>query len=257
MTEIRTIREDEGEAYLEFICEVFELDYDRAEPIFFNEPMFDLDRKWALFEGTRMVSILATSPLQFGWGRAIGIAGVATRKAERREGYASKLIERVLRESDKRGEGPALLFAQKLELYESLGFEPIDRVVQAPIIVDHKTSDEEMLSPGQVRPLYDAWAEADMSRLRRDHRRWNYWKWHNRTSLAVGDGYLCYENELLREAVVTPGMKSLPLPSATEWFGLSVMADLLELPILVPRVELVLMGRNFPGVPQFFLTDQF
>jgi hypothetical protein len=35
------------------------------------------------------------------------------------------------------------------------------------------------------------------------------------------------------------------------------MADQLELPLENPTVDLYLMGRNVPGIPQMFMTDQF
>ena len=62
MTEIRTIKESEGEAFLQLLCNVFKLDFDRAFSIFFSEPLFDLDRKWAMFDGPDMISISTTSP---------------------------------------------------------------------------------------------------------------------------------------------------------------------------------------------------
>jgi hypothetical protein len=61
VTEIRTIHESEGETFLRLMCGVFGLDFNRAYDVFFTEPLFDLDRKWALFEGNEMVSILTTS----------------------------------------------------------------------------------------------------------------------------------------------------------------------------------------------------
>ena len=77
MTEIRPIRLDETDAFLRILCTVFELDFFRAQGLFREEPLFDIDRKWALFERGEMVSILTTTPLIFGWGKANGIAGVA------------------------------------------------------------------------------------------------------------------------------------------------------------------------------------
>ena len=79
---------------------------------FFTEPLFDLSRKWALFDKGRMVSILTTSPLIFGWGRAFGVAGVATRLECRGEGYASRLLNSVFEESQALGEPAGLLFAK-------------------------------------------------------------------------------------------------------------------------------------------------
>ena len=76
MTEIRPIRLDETDTFLQILCDVFGLDFFRAQGLFKEEPLFDLSRKWALFEGDEMVSILTTTPLIFGWGREIGRAHV-------------------------------------------------------------------------------------------------------------------------------------------------------------------------------------
>ncbi|MER3466893.1 MAG: hypothetical protein C4340_07395, partial [Armatimonadota bacterium] len=62
---VRTIREHETPAFLALLCDVFDLNPARAENVFRSEPFFDLDRKWALFEGERMVSCLTTVPLLF------------------------------------------------------------------------------------------------------------------------------------------------------------------------------------------------
>jgi GNAT superfamily N-acetyltransferase len=257
MTDIRTIRESEGEAFLQLLCDVFELDFNRAYDIFFTEPMFDLDRKWALFEGPQMVSILTTTPLEFGWGRAIGIAGVATRKDRQGEGHASRLLQRVLRESKRRGEGPALLFAKELALYERNGFESLDRVVRAPL---RAVAEDEFAEPmlfEEVQRTYDAWAAAHPDRLRRDERRWNYWKWHYRVCSPFRDGYVCHEPGVLREAVYSVEDGFLPVPHGTDWFGTTLMADHLGLTFETATVELYLMGKDIPGVPQMFMTDQF
>ncbi len=122
MIEIRPIRDHEANPFLELICEIFELDVDRAQGIFFNEPLFDLSRKWALFEGGQMASVLTTVPLKFGWGTAIGIAGVATKLARRRLGLAETLLNHVLKDSEHREERVALLFAKEIGLYEKVWF---------------------------------------------------------------------------------------------------------------------------------------
>ena len=90
MTEIRPVRPDEAEAFLELLCDVFSLDLNRAYDVFFSEPLFDLDRKWALFEGREMVSILTTTPLIFGWGRAA--MAVASAAGRRWEGSSSPAV---------------------------------------------------------------------------------------------------------------------------------------------------------------------
>ncbi|HZH98121.1 MAG TPA: GNAT family N-acetyltransferase, partial [Fimbriimonadaceae bacterium] len=133
MRQIRPIEQSEGEDFLRVLCEVFDLDFKRAASIFFHEPMFDIDRKWALFEDGGIASILTTVPLEFGWGRAVWIAGVATIAQRQRQGLASELISEVLRHGAASGEAPALLFAKRPGLYESLGFECLDEVIRAQI----------------------------------------------------------------------------------------------------------------------------
>lgn len=257
MTDIRPIREDEAERFLGVLCDVFALDFDRAYDVFFSEPLFDLNRKWALFEGSEMVSILTTTSLTFGWGQAIGIAGVATLKERQREGHASRLLQRVLRESERNGEPGALLFAREPALYEKNGFEALDRVVRAPIANGDFEDPGEPLSFEAIQARYDAWAAESPDRLRRDEQRWKYWRWHYRVATAFRDGYVCHEPGALREALFNIEDGSLPVPPDTEWFGATLMADQLGLTFETATVDLYLMGRNVPGVPQMFMTDQF
>ena len=264
MIEIRPLRagrderaERERDDFLRVLCGGFDLDPDLAKPLFTADPMYDDARSWALFEAGRVVSCLTTRPLEFGWGRAIGIAGVATREEARGEGYARRLLERVLRESERAGEGPALLFAQDLRLYESLGFEPLDRVARFSIRPTGAMPPMEEPSFESVRARYDAWASRSPERLRRDDRRWGYWRWKFRNLYRAGEGYYAIENDHVRE-VLAPGAESgLPVRRDTEALFLSYVVDKLELPFEPIQVELYLMGRGVPGLVQMFLTDQF
>lgn len=257
MSEIRTIRANEADQFLQIICDVFSLDFSRAQPLFQTEPLFDLNRKWALFEGGEMVSVLTTTSLQFGWGNAIGIAGVATNPKRQREGHARKLITKVLSESEKRGEGPALLFAADTRLYDAIGFEGIDRVVRGPITALPLEIDLDLLSLDLVKYHYREWSAADPNRLQRDSARWRYWTWQFRESRGYKDGYYCLENGQVRELILGAPEKKLPVPHGTEWIGLSSMTDQFEIPLGTISVPMYLMGYNFPGIPQLFMTDQF
>jgi GNAT superfamily N-acetyltransferase len=257
MTEIRSIRLDETDKFLKILCDVFDLDFYRAQSLFREEPFFDINRKWALFEGGEMVSILTSTPLVFGWGRAVGIAGVATLPNRQREGHARKLLQRVLVESERAGEGPALLFAADTRMYEAVGFEGIDRVVRGPITSLPLEINLDPISLDDLRLKYETWSSHDNDRLRRDEQRWTYWKWQFRESFAYKDGYLCLENGQVREVLLSGTEKKLPVPIGTEWVGLSSMTDLLEIPLGAVSVPMYLMGYNFPGIPQLFMTDQF
>jgi hypothetical protein len=219
--------------------------------------LFDLHRKWALFEGDEMISILTNVPLEFGWGRAIGIAGVATAKEKRGKGYAGKLLEAVLRDAESNGETGALLFAKDPTLYRRLGFEVVDTVIRGPIKVAREHDNFDILEYQDVQTEYDHWALQDPNRLRRDDRRWGYWRWNLRVCTEFEDGYICVEAGVVRECVKTREAKEWPLPDATEWRGLSTMAKQVGVPLLFSEADLHLMSRNVPGIPQMFMTDQF
>ena len=255
--ETRPIRAAEAETFLRLLCNVFELDFNRAHRIFFTEPLFDLSRKWALFDGGEMVSILTTVPLEFGWGKAIGIAGVATSFEMQNRGYARELLSAVLSAAQENAENGALLFAKDPTLYSKLGFEIVDDVVHGPIQTDPEREPFDLLDFQEVQTLYDRWSLQDPNRLRRDDRRWGYWRWNLRVCTAFEDGYLCTEAGVIRECVKSHTAREWPLPLGSEWRGLSTMAKQVGIPLVSGERDLHLMGRNIPGVPQMFMTDQF
>jgi len=257
MIDIRPARDAETESFLSLLCEVFDLDFARAQGIFFNEPLYDPERKWALFENGQMVSILTTVPLSFGWGNAIGIAGVATKADRRNHGLAAKLLTHVLEESERRGESAAFLFAKETTVYERVGFKVIDEVVKAPIVTANRPYSDDTLDPERVHYLYDRWAEGHPDRLRRDERRWDYWKWNYKVCTPFLGGYMCQEGTTIRECLTNELQDAWPLPHGANWLGLSTMARHMGVPITNPKVDLLLMARNAPGVPLMFMTDQF
>lgn len=257
MTEIRTITEAEAPSFLELLCEVFDLDFGRAKSIFFAEPLFDLNRKWALFKDGQITSILTTVPLEFGWGRAVGIAGVATSISRQRQGFAADLLSHVVDHSERTGEGGVLLFAADTRLYAQLGFEVLDQVVRGPIEARPEVHVPMSLEFGQIRDRYDAWALGHPSRLRRDALRWNYWRWNLRVCTPFHDGYLCFEGGIVREIVINSRAFDWELPLETEWLGLASMAQSLGVEMSKSTIELQFMGYRVPSIPQMFMTDQF
>ncbi len=257
MREIRTVEPHEAEDFLRLLCSVFNLEFDRARGIFFTEPLFDLRRKWALFEGGKPVSILTTVPLEFGWGLAIGIAGVATRSDRRGEGLAGTLMAEVLREASTRDERAALLFARDERIYAKHGFQTLDSVVYAGLRPGTGIGTGEPLDFQQTRERYDAWSTASQNRLRRSDARWAYWRWNLRTCWGIPSGYVCVEGAVVRECV-SDGQDSLwPVGEGCDWFGLLSMAHGISAPIEATRHEMHLMGRGLSKVPEMFMTDQF
>lgn len=257
MIEFRPIEDHEAERFLQILCEVFDLTYERVQGVFYSEPFFDLNRKWAAFDSGEMVSVLTTVPLTFGWGRAIGIAGVATVPEARRRGIASKLVCNVLEHSRRAGEPGALLFAKDSRMYEACGFEMLDEVVQGPIAFHPLEPDHVLLSNQDVEAIYEGWSNQDPARLRRDERRWKYWRWHLRLCHAAGPGYVCHEGATIREAVAIPPGSPIRSNEPVRWSGLRSVMDALELEVEEPETTMFLMGVGFEKPPQMFLTDQF
>src|SRR2546423_4227768 len=255
--EIRPIRAGEAETFLRLLCTVFDLDYGRAHRIFFTEPLFDLNRKWALFENGEMRSILTNVLLEFGWGKAIGIAGVATPVEHQGKRFASHLLECVIEAATKDGETGALLFARNPALYERQGFAVMDQVVRGAIDVTKEREPFGLLDFQEVQNRYETWSLQDPNRLRRDDKRWGYWRWNLRVCTAFEDGYLCTEGGVVRDCVADHPAREWPLSKGTEWLGLASMARQLGVPLLHTDHELHLMGRNIPALPQMFMTDQF
>lgn len=254
-TEVRTIREHETLEFLSLLCDVFNLDLARAENVFRNEPFFDLDRKWALFDGGRMVSCLTTVPLEFAEVRAIGIAGVATRESERGKGLATTLLREVLAQSDVRGEGAALLFAREEGLYRRAGFETLDSVVSVTLHADEEHREWRVLPLEETQSRYSEWASENTRRLLRDEQRWRFWTWAMKTPMTAGAGYVVCEPQRVRELL--PVLDGLPPSQSREWLGLLTMTERLGISTAGAKQEMLLMGRAFPFVPQMFMTDQF
>lgn len=255
MREIRPVREEEAVTFLRLLCEVFGLDVGRARTIFFSEPFFDLNRKWALFDRGEIVSILTTTPMIFGWGNAIGIAGVATAPHRRGEGLASQLMEEVLLDSRRAQEGAALLFAEDPRLYQKLGFETVDRTVRVPLAAGREAGD--MRTYEEVVSIYEAWCSGSPNRLRRDEQRWKYWKWNLRVCWKATNGYVCNEGDAVREAVTSLQPEAWPLLPNSYFVGLETMALAMGVDPAQGERKTHLMARDFPGQPEFFLTDQF
>jgi predicted acetyltransferase len=257
MREIRPIQPEETEEFLQLLCVVFRLDLIRTREIFYKEPFFDLNRKWALIENKKMLSILTTTPLQFGFGSTIGIAGVATHPRARHKGLAKELLTEVLRHAKESQEGSCLLFARDTRLYEQIGFCSLDTVIRGKIRSTPKMQDLEPASIEQILSTYTAWADAHPLRLKRDSKRWRFWFFLRKTCLSHQNGYLCFERNTIREALLDPQLSYWPLGPQFEWVGLKHLTQELNVPVVNPTVEMTLMGYEFSNHPQMFMTDQF
>lgn len=257
MITIRRIVADEAEEFLSLLCGVFHLDIARARPVFYDNVLFELNRKWALFDGGTMCSILTTTGLTFGWGQCIGIAGVATRQGYERRGFGQRLLETVLSHAEADGEGPAMLFAHRETLYRRLGFAVTDEVVRGPIQSRRRIEDDSICTGPEVQDMYSKWSQQSRDRLVRTSDRWRYWGLSCRTCEPFLGGYACFEPGIVREAVILQPDDKWPVPPGSDWYGLREVTKACQVPLKKTSVELLFMTRNVPGRPQMFMTDQF
>lgn len=257
MHEIRPINAAETDEFLELLCSVFGLDLKAARTIFYQEPLFDLNRKWALFDQGRMISILTTSPLRFGWGRAAGIAGVATLPEARGKGLAAKLMETAMAATRELGESAFILFAADARLYSQLGFKVADEVIRGEVAASAPEDEPRILDQSEVKTIYTKWAAERNDRLVRTSQKWEAWTWTLKHCEERGQGYVCIEPVLLREAIL-PGVRgSWPVPLGTIFYGLTRTAEAIEVPLISTRREMMVMTHGFPEPPVMFMTDQF
>lgn len=252
MIECRPIRMDESGAYLNLLCAVFDLDASRASQVFYSEPFFGMTRKWGLFLDGDLVSILSLTPLEFGWGHAVGVAGVATDARSRGRGMGQRLLEAALAD-----EPSAILFAYRPTLYARLGFQVIDEVVNGELLCSSDQPELEIMDAPSIQAAYEDWASRDPARLRRDERRWDAWRWIYRPCEAFSGGYICSEPMLVREAILAEPASAWPVMPGSRWIGLRSLTQALQVPAVKLQHELLLMGRGFPSAPQMFMTDQF
>lgn len=258
MITCRPILGTEAEAYLKLLCRVFELDFDRAQGVFFSEPLFEIERKWALFEDDVIKCVLSTVPLEFGWGRAYGVAGVATEVTEQGRGLASTLLKAVHASARQRGEGVGMLFAQKPTVYERVGYRTVDHVIEGElnVAIDPKVGDE-LVPTTDVRAIYHAWSHAEPHRLRRDAKRWSYWQWYLRMCVAWQGGYVCMEGNMVREWLGQEGAFPQALIQPAKFVGLESMAQRYGVPVANPKRTMELMAWDLEHPVEFFMTDQF
>lgn len=257
MPEIRPIKATETDEFLELLCSVFGLDVKAARRIFYEEPLFELNRKWALFDHGRMVSILTTSPLAFGWGRAAGIAGVATIPEARGKGLAEQLLRKAMEATRQEGEDAFILFATDPRLYEKLGYRVIDEVIRGEISASSPDDEPTILEQAEVREIYTRWAAESPDRMIRTERKWEAWTWTLKHCEARLGGYVCIEPVLLRESILPLHVGPWPVPKGTIFYGMRRTAEVIGVPIMNPRKELLVMTHGFPQPPVMFMTDQF
>ncbi len=134
--DIRAARPEDAEAVLEILCLAFGLDTEAARPIFYGDPYYDLSHKRVLaLPGAGPVSCLTVVPTQMRVGGTVvpaaGVAGVATRPAWQRRGFAAALLAATVPALySEMGFPVALLHPVSAPFYQRFGWEFASRSVR-------------------------------------------------------------------------------------------------------------------------------
>lgn len=195
---------------LDVMCDAFALPREQAHSIFYSDPFFVRENKRVLRVGDRVVSCLTVVERECMLGESVvqvaGIAGVATRSSERRQGYAGRLLRDTAHSLHMRGVPLAALFPAVGSFYRKLGWERAGvahRLTVAPTGIPAFPEAHRVRRawPADTPALQDLYARAAAGRaLRplRDERRWEHLLDHVKHPMVyVSDrieGYLLCEH---------------------------------------------------------------
>ena len=183
---VRAARPEDAEAVLEILCLAFGLDSEAARPIFYSDPYYDLSLKRVLSQpGAGAVSCLTIVPTQLRIGGVVvpaaGVAGVATRPAFQRRGFAAALLAATVSALDfELGFPVALLHPVSAPFYRRFGWEYASRHVRW---LSAPSSLPRYAEADDVRPaldadwpailaLHDGETRTQTGAFQRDTRRW-------------------------------------------------------------------------------------
>jgi predicted acetyltransferase len=184
--EIGNVEESELDSMLGLMCESFALPLEAARRIFYADPYFDLTNKQVLRIRDRIVSCLTIVETSCWIGAGIvktaGIAGVATRQSERRQGYASRLLLKTLFTLRQRGYALAALFPYEFDFYRKFGWEMAGCGHRVEILSshlpayhdDHRVRTAVIEDIPALERLYNTLESGNALRCLRDAKRWSY-----------------------------------------------------------------------------------
>ncbi len=137
--EVRALRSGELSTMLNLMCGSFGMAPDRAHPLFYGDPYFNLQFKRGLFVGGKLVSCLTVSEGMV-WLRSrlmpiAGIAGVCTDEQFRGRGYASRLLLETLKFLHRKNYPFVGLYADPslVPFYQRLGWQPIGQQMRMAV----------------------------------------------------------------------------------------------------------------------------
>ena len=208
--EISAAKPAELDAIFGLLSEAFLLPPVAAREIFLADPYFNIENKRVLRVDGEVVSCLNVHDtvcwLGAGKGRVAGIAGVTTRPAERRKGYAAQLLRATLDTLRERGFALTALMPFSFPYYRQFGYEQAGfayRYLTAPQHLPlfpesrHVRATRHEDIPQCVR-LYDSHTNGRAFYCLRDTKRWQYLFQYVKQRVVFEvqqqiEGYLLYE----------------------------------------------------------------
>jgi predicted acetyltransferase len=126
--QVRTIQDDELEAWTAaFLIPAF-LDRSAAEDAAFLRPRIDLSRTWAAFDGEQIVGTLRSWATELttpgGVLPADGVTNVGVSPTHRRQGVMTRVVEAALARARERQEPVSILIASEYPIYARFGYGP-------------------------------------------------------------------------------------------------------------------------------------
>jgi predicted acetyltransferase len=224
--EIRRVREDELTAYFDAMSTGFLARPDVVRLAEDVKGIWDLDRVWAAFDGSRIRGTFRT------WATELTVPGGATIPASavtnvtvlpthRRRGLMRGMTLAEHAATRERGEVAALLYAAEYPIYGRFGYGPACLEAKWALdatstsFVGERCDDVDIVAPTEtmrdaLKSVYDAWRTRQAGEIRRRDDRWDFelglredgWDPRWKGFLAVHrdgsgnvDGYARYRNE--------------------------------------------------------------
>ena len=186
MSEIRAARSEEAEAVLETLCAAFDLNVATARPIFYADPYYDLSHKRVLvLPDVGIVSCLTVVPTQLRIGGVAvpvaGVAGVATRPAFQRQGFAASLLAATLPALwDELGYPLSSLHPISASFYRRFGWETASSILSWSAVPSSlpQAAEADFVRPGTsedwavMAALHTELTDTGTGTCLRDSRRW-------------------------------------------------------------------------------------
>lgn len=235
----------EKDAYFSLISELFSLDPAHVEQMRCH-PTINRSTLFGAFHEVSLIGALSRTPLTFGFGDAVGLSAVCVRPEFRKRGIGREMMSEAV------GDSPALLFADRPEMYLTAGFKVVDRVIRGPI---ECWSQDQTIPLSQAKRMYESMAERDMSWLRRTDDDWRGGVIHEYRPCE--GGYLCWEPGICRDAVVNAAMDRWPVPPGTNWIGLESVTKQMSVPLVSQAPIHLVMTKGMEEDPRMMMRDQF